>query len=58
MYVCDFAHHSLAHSLALHIWLIFFQTAYIFAWLMLLRIEEVVTLEFASIEIIPGERGC
>ena len=25
---------------------------------MLLRIEEVVTLEFTSIEIIPGERGC
>ncbi|KAG2737930.1 hypothetical protein P692DRAFT_20760388, partial [Suillus brevipes Sb2] len=32
-------------------------TAYIFAWLMLLRIEEVVTLEFTSIEIIPGERA-
>ncbi|KAG0693492.1 hypothetical protein DFH29DRAFT_881407 [Suillus ampliporus] len=30
-------------------------TAYLFAWLMLLRIEEVVTLEFSSVEIIPGE---
>jgi hypothetical protein len=34
----------------------FVQTAYLFAWLMLLRIEEVVTLEFTSVEIIPGER--
>ncbi|KAG1858356.1 hypothetical protein DFJ58DRAFT_840397 [Suillus subalutaceus] len=32
-------------------------TAYLFAWLMLLRIEEVVTLEFTSVEVIPGERA-
>jgi hypothetical protein len=32
------------------------QAAYLLAWLMLLRIEEVVSLEFKSIDIIPGER--
>ncbi|KAJ8580610.1 hypothetical protein M405DRAFT_34173 [Rhizopogon salebrosus TDB-379] len=37
-------------------WEVVRYTAYLFAWLMLLRIEEVVTLEFTSVEIIPGER--
>ncbi|KAJ7123824.1 hypothetical protein C8R43DRAFT_899359 [Mycena crocata] len=31
-------------------------TAYLLAWLMLLRIEEVVRLEFKSVDVIPGER--
>jgi hypothetical protein len=37
------------------------QAAYLLAWLMFLRVDEVVNLEFESIEIIPGEResiGC
>lgn len=33
-----------------------YQTAYLFAFLMLLRIEEVVRLEFEGIDAIPGER--
>ncbi|KAF5383851.1 hypothetical protein D9615_003799 [Tricholomella constricta] len=32
--------------------------AYLFAWLLLLRIEEVVRLEIGSIDIVPGEREC
>ena len=36
--------------------LFFVQTAYLFAWLLMLRIEEVVRLEFESIDKIPGER--
>jgi hypothetical protein len=31
-----------------------FQTAYLFAWLLLLRFEEVVRLQFESINMIPG----
>jgi hypothetical protein len=31
------------------------QTAYLMAFLMLLRIEETIKLEFESIDIIPGE---
>ncbi|KAJ7725791.1 hypothetical protein B0H16DRAFT_1332586, partial [Mycena metata] len=31
-------------------------TAYLLAWLMMLRIEEVVRLEFKSVDMIPGER--
>jgi hypothetical protein len=32
------------------------KAAYLFAWLLLLRIEEVIRLEFESIDVIPGER--
>jgi hypothetical protein len=32
------------------------KAAYLLAWLMFLRVDEVVNLEFESIEIIPGER--
>ncbi|GLB45891.1 hypothetical protein LshimejAT787_3600030 [Lyophyllum shimeji] len=31
--------------------------AYLLAWLMFLRVDEVVNLEFESIEVIPGERS-
>jgi hypothetical protein len=37
------------------------QAAYLLAWLMFLRVDEVVNLEFESIDIIPGEHesiGC
>ncbi|KAH9962507.1 hypothetical protein BGW80DRAFT_1545551, partial [Lactifluus volemus] len=37
-------------------WGIIHFTAYLLAWLMFLRIDEVVNLEFESIEMIPGER--
>jgi hypothetical protein len=33
------------------------QAAYLLAWLMFLRVDEVVNLEFESVEIIPGERA-
>jgi hypothetical protein len=33
-----------------------FKAAYLFEWLLLLRIEEVIHLEFESIDVIPGER--
>ncbi|KAG1800753.1 uncharacterized protein HD556DRAFT_1304768 [Suillus plorans] len=45
------------HTLEERRWGVVRYTAYLFAWLMLLRIEEVVTLEFTSVEIIPGERA-
>ena len=32
------------------------KAAYLFAWLLLLRIEEVIRIDFESIDIIPGER--
>lgn len=32
------------------------QAAYLFSWLLLLRIEEVIHIEFESIDVIPGER--
>jgi hypothetical protein len=31
------------------------QTAYLFAWLMMLRIDEVVSLRFDDLNVIPGE---
>ncbi|KAJ7453221.1 hypothetical protein FB451DRAFT_1050494, partial [Mycena latifolia] len=37
-------------------WGIVIQTSYLFAWLLLLRFEEVVRLEFESINMIPGNR--
>jgi hypothetical protein len=32
------------------------KAAYLFAWLLLLRIKEVIRLEFESIDVIPRER--
>ena len=34
----------------------FMQAAYLFGWLLLLRIEEVIRLNFESIDVVPGER--
>ncbi|KAH7904816.1 hypothetical protein BJ138DRAFT_1018593, partial [Hygrophoropsis aurantiaca] len=39
-------------------WGVIRYTIYLFAWLMMLRIEEVISIEFESIDFVPGEREC
>ncbi|KAG6905051.1 hypothetical protein DXG01_005380 [Tephrocybe rancida] len=47
----------LSNSVADQRWGVVRYTAYLLTWLMFLRIDEVVNLEFSSIEIIPSERS-
>ncbi|KAG1775337.1 hypothetical protein EV702DRAFT_973228, partial [Suillus placidus] len=62
--LCEDMHHLNGYCMnATHLpeeqrWGVVRYAAYLFAWLMLLRIEEVVTLKFASVEVIPGEHRC
>jgi integrase len=34
------------------------QAVYLLAWLIMLRIDEAVSLEFGDIDFVPGEREC